>query len=275
MTKNIHIVPYGGLINDDYPHLFLSGKSNLIREIKGLDFSNKYIEENEIVKSVRDSKDEFSFTFTMDNFNQDSMSYKMRWLVLVFDEYLNLAIPAIGKLFSGYITKIKKEGNSYEFKIKRISDIYTIDLLDEKWLDVEKYGDIQSAYNAACNDLLRSTKSEVNEVKLTDKLIFNQIEYIPKDFPLQIIITSGDSKKVYEEYQFDNYKNQVFIYDFKNNLSYQVDSNFDENNEYSIQTVGNKEVIKFGKIAERIDGETKLIKPSNIYYLSFKENKEA
>ena len=270
MNKNIQIVPYGGLIDNSYPHLFLNGTENLVRDITGLDYSIKCEEEQEVIKSVKDNKEDFKFVCTIENFNIDQISLKMNWLFLVYDEFIDLSKIQVGKFFSGYITKINKTYNNYEFRIKRTSQIYDVELFNNNyWLDVAKYKDIQTAYTNTAKEFLIAKETDNFNISLVKRIAFSQVVYKPLKNQLIIYMNNGDGSKNYNEYKFSSDNKQIFTFSYIDKLGYQIDNTYKENNDYIIQKDKYSKYYKVISIGNIQNNE--LVKPDKLYYLSLKE----
>ena len=273
MNKNIQIVPYGGLIDTSYPHLFLNATENLIRDITGLDFSIKCEEEQEVIKNVKDNKDEFKFVCTINNYDIDKMSLKMRWLILVYDEFMDLNKAQVGKLFSGYITKINKTYDNYEFRVKRTSQIYDVELFNNNyWLDIAKYKDIQTAYANTAKEFLITRETNDFNKSLVKRLAFSQVVYKPLNNQITIYMHNNDNSKNYKEYIFSTDNDYIFTFNYMDKTGYQIDSSYCENNDYIIQKDKYTSYYKVISIGNIKNGELK--KPDKLYYLSLKEYKK-
>lgn len=273
MNKNIQIVPYGGLIDNSYPHLFLNGTENLVRDITGLDYSVKCEEEQEVIKSVKDNKEDFKFVCTIENFNIDHISLKMKWLFLVYDEFIDLSKIQVGKFFSGYITKINKIYNNYEFRIKRTSQIYDVELFNNNyWLDVAKYKDIQSAYANTAKEFLIAKETDNFNISLVKRIAFSQVVYKPLKNQLIIYMHNDDGSKNYNEYKFSSDNEQIFTFSYIDKLGCQIDNTYKENNDYIIQKDKYSKYYKVISIGNIKNNE--LVKPDKLYYLSLKEYKK-
>lgn len=183
MTKNIQIVPFGGLTSNKYPHLFLNGVKNIVRNLEGLNYEIEIKEKNGVIEDKIDKKNKIRFEFTIpyDEFRESKITHDIEYSFLVYDTYPDFSstYAVFGKHFNGYITKLKKNNfNSYEIEIQRTTKIYNVEILDKKWLDLVDKQNKQLAFENIEKTFLLAKRINLNtqETVIND----NSVEFSGK-----------------------------------------------------------------------------------------------
>ncbi len=186
MTKNIQITPLGGYINDKLPYLYLHGIKNAVRDISGLDYSLEVKEKSGTINYKKEKKEvvKFSFTIPYDEFRASQISYDIELSFLIYNTYPDFKDNEVitAQHFNGYITKLKKNNlNAYDIEITRTTKIYNVELMNKYWLDINKYGNRQNAFEQIEKELMKPIKLEYNN-KINYPFIKDNKQYLDNKY---------------------------------------------------------------------------------------------